>query len=533
MKNIYVKALIIAVVVGVAFGARWFRIDMAPASVNWDEAALGYNSYSMLKTGRDEFGKAMPVSLRSFDDYKPAGYAYLAVPAIFFAGLTETSTRFPSVVMGTLIVFFVIYIGSKISGKFSVGVAAGAITAFSPWALHFSRIAFESNVGTAWYMAGVAAFIYSLKNKNYYPVSVALFILSMYMYHAQRVIAPLTLIALTLVFWEQKKIYLKSKWLRLVIVAVMLGLPLGVSFLTEPAGSRLAATNIFKLWPFVPKDFPLLIFNPVYSLAWQLTGQFMAYFSPANLFFRGSTEPILRIPGLALFNVEILPFWLVGMLQVFRNKRLRKILLPILILGPLPGVVTWNWFSVIRTISLYPIFGIVAAVGLVWLLEKIAPKGIRFVATLAISGLCGLAFLFNFLTISLFAPYVTYGDFQPGFEFSVPYMLSEAKKYNKVIIDSPHIAPYIFVLFYGQYPPDQYLSEAGLNRNNSGTEEYSFGKFEFRKIGKDELYAKDILLMGSTGAIPDWRKEEMEKVGIKVADFPDPMGYTSFRVTSL
>ncbi len=532
MKRYFSLAFILALLTS-SLWVRLFRINESPASVNWDEAALGYNSYSLLLTGRDEFGKPIPVSLRSFDDYKPAGYSYLSVPIIKLWGLSETTTRATSAIFGTLLVFFVVYITATISGSFTAGAAAGIITAFSPWAIHFSRIAFESNVAASWYLGGIAAFLLGRKNKNYYFVSLAIFIGSMYIYHAQRAIAVPTFVVLTIIFWRQIKEQIKKEWSSLLILAICMSVPLVISFATEPAASRLASTNILKLWPFVPKEFSVAIFNPVYSFLWQVSGQFLAYFSPANLFFRGSTEPILRIPGLSIFNAEILPFWIIGIWQVLKNRKYMSVLLPLLILAPLPGVITWNWFSVVRTLAVYPLQAIAAGIGFAYLWQKISGAWWRAVVFGPIMVFCFLAFLYNFLTINLFAPYITYGDFQPGFEYSVPYMLSESEKYNRVIIESPHIAPYIFVLFYGKYSPEKYLAEAGLNRKNSGTEDYAFGKYEFRKITHDELYGKNILLMGSTSAIPDWRKEEMEKIGIHVEDFPDPMGYTSFRVTSL
>jgi len=37
-----------------------------PPGFNADEAAFGYNAYSLLKTGRDEYGTLLPLSIKSF-----------------------------------------------------------------------------------------------------------------------------------------------------------------------------------------------------------------------------------------------------------------------------------------------------------------------------------------------------------------------------------------------------------------------------------------------------------------------------------
>lgn len=496
---------------------------MAPPSVNWDEAALGYNAYSMFKTGKDEFAKPFPVSLRSFDDYKPALYSYLSVPAIALFGLNATSTRLVSIISGTILVFLIIYLASKTTGSLRIGLVAGIFQAISPWVIHFSRIAFETNLATMLYYLGLSLFVLGTP-----LVSLLTFILSMYAYHAQRAIAVPTFIILVILF--HKKIKVKN-----IILAGLTLLPLIFSFLTEPAGSRLTTTNILKLWPFVPKDFSLLVYNPIYSLIWQMTGQFMAYFSPLNIFWRGSTEPILRIPSLGLLPFEIFPLWLIGLMLMKKYKNFLRIAGVVLVLAPLPAVITWNWFSVVRTTSLYPAFAMIAAIGGIEIYKLVKLKKLfKLIIISGFWGLLSLSTLFTILTITLYAPWETFSDFQPGFKEAIPYLKGLTDKYPKVVIDSPHIAPYIFFLFYGKYPPDKYLSETISVRKNSGTETYAFGKYEFRKITRDDLDKKNVLLMGPTFRLPDYFMDNQKKAGNTTGqEFMDNNGYISFRVIGL
>ena len=65
----------------------------------WDEAALGYNAYSIIQTGRDEYGQFLPLIFKSFGDYKPGFYVYLTIPFIKIFGLNEISVRFPSILL--------------------------------------------------------------------------------------------------------------------------------------------------------------------------------------------------------------------------------------------------------------------------------------------------------------------------------------------------------------------------------------------------------------------------------------------------
>src|SRR5512142_864595 len=77
---------------------RLWQLGQAPPSPDWDEAALGYNAYSILKTGRDEYGTKFPLTLRSYDDYKPPLYAYITIPSVAVFGLNVWSVRLPSVI---------------------------------------------------------------------------------------------------------------------------------------------------------------------------------------------------------------------------------------------------------------------------------------------------------------------------------------------------------------------------------------------------------------------------------------------------
>ena len=77
MNKKYIFYLIFGLVLFVHLAVRVVGLNSSPASINWDEASLGYNAYSLLKTGKDEYGNPWPVALRSFNDYKPALYSYL------------------------------------------------------------------------------------------------------------------------------------------------------------------------------------------------------------------------------------------------------------------------------------------------------------------------------------------------------------------------------------------------------------------------------------------------------------------------
>ena len=96
---------------------RIWQLGSLPPSLTPDEAALGYNAYSILKTGRDEYGKLLPVIFKSFGDYKPGFYIYTTVPFIAIFGLTEFAVRLPSAIAGVIAVWLMYLIVKKIRLK--------------------------------------------------------------------------------------------------------------------------------------------------------------------------------------------------------------------------------------------------------------------------------------------------------------------------------------------------------------------------------------------------------------------------------
>src|SRR5215470_13568942 len=80
----------LALIVTVAAGLRLYNLAELPAGFFCDEAGLGYNAYSILKTGRDETGAFLPLYVWSFDvSYKNPIFVYSAILPVAVFGLTE------------------------------------------------------------------------------------------------------------------------------------------------------------------------------------------------------------------------------------------------------------------------------------------------------------------------------------------------------------------------------------------------------------------------------------------------------------
>src|SRR3990167_5588830 len=104
------KKFLLIVIILVAAFLRFWRLGDYPA-LNADEAAIGYNVYSLIQTGKDEHGNPWPIHFQSFNDYKPGLYFYLVLPFVKTLGLNEWAVRLPGAILGTatvLVLYFLV-----------------------------------------------------------------------------------------------------------------------------------------------------------------------------------------------------------------------------------------------------------------------------------------------------------------------------------------------------------------------------------------------------------------------------------------
>src|SRR3989337_3427432 len=159
--------LALLAIIALATILRFYQLGENPPSLDWDETAHGYNSYSILKPGRDEYGYRLPLSFRSFDDYKPPIYTYLVVPSIAAFGLNDFAVRFPSAALGVLTVIFTYFMVFELFKNRTIAFLSSLFLAISPWHLQFSRVAFETNSAIFWSVLGTFAFLKGIKTIKY------------------------------------------------------------------------------------------------------------------------------------------------------------------------------------------------------------------------------------------------------------------------------------------------------------------------------------------------------------------------------
>src|SRR3989344_672050 len=203
-----------------AFLRIWW-LDKAPPAVNWDEASYGYNAFSLWQTGKDEYGSPLPTSIRSFDDFKPPLYAYATAPVVGLWGLNEFDSRLVAAVSGMLTILLIFVWATRLTGNLTVGLLAAAILATAPWAVHFSRLAFEAVLALPLLIGSWIYLLKAEKRPKYFLAAMGLAVVSFFAYNSHKVYLPLVLLW---VGWRLKN-QIKKHW-ALIIGCGLLLVPL-------------------------------------------------------------------------------------------------------------------------------------------------------------------------------------------------------------------------------------------------------------------------------------------------------------------
>lgn len=514
---------------------RFYLLGSNPPSLDWDEASIGYNAYSILNTGKDEYGNYMPMSFRSFDDYKPPVYIYLTVPFVAIFGLTELAVRLPAAIIGVLAVaityFFVKELLSSIGKRAEyIALLSSFFLAISPWHLQFSRAAFEGNIGMFFLILSLYLFLKSLKKQFYLLPFAFCFLLSMYSYHSFRLLNPILLVVLTVLFIRP---LITTKLLgSIALILIVIGsIPIYSSFInSQGTGARLSMVTIFqddqlqKLASEKTNEakengdiINQIIYNRRVIFIPQMIKGYIDHFDFGFLFIRGDGGVQHHAYNMGMLYLWDFPFILLG-LYYLTKKFDRRILLLLLvfIFAPIPSSITTGTPHPIRAINMIPAFHIFASAGFVYCFYLLKKKQVGRILLTCIA----LLFIVN-VTYYLNSYYVLtpikYGYFwQYGNKQAVEYAKLNESKYSRIIMSYEYDQPYIYYLFHNKIDPEWYQK----NWNYSGTGEIDrfyrkIGKYEFRNIKYDrDRNLSDTLLIATP-------KEVKNEVGEYKIFFPD------------
>ena len=512
MKN-SLKLLILIVVIATFF--RLLFVATNPPALTWDEAAWGYNAYSLGIDGKDEFGKLLPVSyLESFGDFKPPLYAYLAVLPVKLFGLNEFSTRLPSVLFGIGTVVATYFLVLQIFGqdKKKEALFSSFILSISPWHIMLSRAAFEANVSTFFIVFGVYLFLKGINEKAYFMFFAMLsFVCSLYTFNSARVVAPILVLIFSLVFYKRI-----IKNLKIVLVSVAVGfvicLPLMIFLASPQAKLRFNEVNIFSDITVIERTnqqiqndnnsaFSKLIHNRRLAYAVEYIRHYFDNLTPKYLFISGDGNPKFSIQDVGQFYLWEAPFLVLGLLYLFRKRVKHWWVVPVVIVvAIIPAGFARETPHALRTEAAIPYFQIVSALGVLFALDYLKKWRKLGVASLGLIISIGVIYFAHNLFNHYQKDYSR--EWQYGYKEAIEYVSEVEDQYEKVYTTDVLGRPYIYYLLYLKYDPVRFRNDSDVFRESFGFVHVTrFGKYYFPK-NLGQIKDKNALFIGASGDVP-------------------------------
>jgi 4-amino-4-deoxy-L-arabinose transferase-like glycosyltransferase len=490
IHNLLFIILIIAAVL------RLWKLDSIPPSLTSDEAALGYNAYSILKTGKDEYGKLLPVIFKSFGDYKPGLYVYLTVPFVAVFGLNEFSTRLPSSLAGVIAVWLLykIVIDFKKREKLEVGnrkastitsleILAPAMLAISPWHIHFSRGAWEVNVALTLTLAAIWYFIKALRNSKYLIYSAVCFTLTLLTYQGAKLSSAIVLALLLLIYW-------KKFWSAFrahagpVLVSGVLGILISLPIFLSLINGQTGRLNVFSVFSYPRKDSDIvqilsqgnetnnslsyyLFHSETLNFKRGILGRWFNHFSGRFLFFEGDWQnPRHSAPNQGMMLMSDFIFLTFGLLFIAKNIRTgwAKFMVLWLLLAPLPSVLSRDAVHAVRAYNMVIPLTIVTSCGIYYLFSLVKHKSA--ISKVVVTKLTVLMFVASFIYfLDAYFVHLPKHDSEAwdyGYKELVKTITPLQNHYDDIKVQQSFSQPYIYFLFYQKYDPAKYQKTAKL-----------------------------------------------------------------------
>ncbi len=518
---VWVLSLLCCWIIAAFLCIPWF--GHLPNGLNRDEAALGYNAYSLLKTGRDEFGVKWPVSITSFGDQKLPVYVYTLIPFIAAFGLKSEVIRLPSLMAGFVVIagmgLLALRISTSLQLKRNQRLLLSFLTmlfiAVSPWSTHFSRVAYEAHLSMALFILGFLSYISAIASKHTRPQRMLLIFagaawsLTLLTYHSYQILTPLFICGLAVLDFARikklDKVGVGTACLIGVITVILLykggvwqanqvknsGItPFRKEELLEKANEYRAVLPGDNAW------YERVFTNPAVEGVTVLSQNLTKTISGDFFFVHGSGHGDHNPGNMNNFHLYVAPLLLFGLLELWEYRKdhnMRRISLW-LCFGLLAPALTIQPNHEVRMSPIFPLLEFVGAFGAVMFVTHIRQKWIQVVVCL------GFLFVVFISSARFFIQYAYIIPSRIESHYSYEVLAHALQKYQSpqvsVITNAPNTSPYIWYLVDSSFDPA--LLQSQIERYPADKE----GFLHVKRIGK--LY----FITPNWDDLLTWSKEE-------------------------
>lgn len=520
MKN----SIILICIATLAIFLRFNNLNSVPPSPSMDEVSIGYNAYSILKTGADEYGTKLPILLRAYDDWRPALYVYSVIPLIQLFGLNILAVRLPSVILSILTIIAVYFLVKELFKKWEMGsekldpashvaLLTSFLLAISPWHIYISRLGHEVNAGLFFIVFAILFFLKAINNRKglLLVLSSIFFVLALYTYQSEKVFAPLILFLLIIIY-RDKVFKIEKKILAFALfLGLMLIIPIALATLSPEGLVRFKGTSAFTQESFYKRSADeVLKFKSEGNIFGEIvnnrrlvplkifTVNYFSHFNPKFIFSNNGDESF-KAPNFGLMYIWELPFLLIGViyLLIMQNKKAKLLLILWLMIALVAPSLTTGAPHAMRAFNVLPAPQILISLGVLRAIKsRLLYLSIAIIA---------IYFLVNFYKEYFYSfPKNQSSSFQYSLHSAIKFVLKN-ESYNKIIFSNKDnlYQSYMFYLFDSKYDPYLYQQQGGT-KSGGFEETHAFARYEFRPIvWEKDKFLKDTLFVGNVSDFPN------------------------------
>ena len=492
-------------------------LTKSPPGLFGDEIDVGYQAYSLLKTGQDIYRQTLPIYIHSLAEWRAPLLMYATVPSVALAGLNEYGVRLPEVIFGVLGIAILFLLTKKYSAALALAIL--------PWHIHYSRAAFEVVIMLDLIMLGTLLFL-----KKRYLLGFIFFALSLYTYSTAMLFVPLWIGYLQ--FKEKVFPVWQGLFFGLLITPLIYFVFLG------PARDRFGILSLTNNREIIDKVFTLRKESPglfvkyFINKPFMVTGEwFMNYLRPFSsefLFVRG--DPVMR------HNIQVIgqllpltaPFLAIG-LYVLAKKR-QWMWLVWLALAPIPASLTSDGgYHATRLFLMVPPLAVAIGTGLSQLKNK------YLLVT------CHLLLATQLIWVGYYYinhyPKQSWRWWHVGYKNILTQIPVISDDYSRIFINNTYEPSLMRFLFWTKYDPvkfhKNFTDDKPQDNIVSGYDGFSLdGKYFFGSFnGREKLFLPSSLYLVSqredVGGDWDWRESPPENINL-VGSSSNPYGQAVF-----
>jgi hypothetical protein len=518
IRRITFSSILILLITALGFFLRFYSVSTIPPSLSWDEVSIGYNAYSILKTGKDEHGKFLPIdTFVAYGDYKPPLSIYITVPFIAMFGLNEYSVRIPVVLLSSIAIPLLYIMTSELfkkysnNGKFSnekksivnnknsslflkkesiwhlnqknwefstyIGILSALLLAISPWHIQLSRAGFEATMAFTFLLLGISLLLLARRNQWLLFISFLPFIAAIYTFNSARYAGPLIAISIILFSWKDIRAFKKELCIGLIIAFITF-LPILPHLLSPQSRLRLNEVSIFNTQTVTIESnkritvdgntwWSKILHNRRIGYAKLYLEHFLDNVRPDFLFTRGDGNPKFSTQETGQLYLIEAPLLLIGIVvMIFNFPSIALLLLFYGMFANAPAGFAVETPHALRTLNALPIFLIPISLGIIVVLKKVYSmfiyRNLTFVS---------YVFFILFISMYLFSllhfchQYFVHlsteysGEWQYGYKQAITYAKEHTHEYDSIVITESIGRPWMYIAFYTKYEPNQYRKD--------------------------------------------------------------------------